>query len=90
LEELIGGFSRNAASNNIQDNTSDTSGNNIAASTAGDGNNYSQSRSISTSRSIIAAFGRKPVDNRGQESIFSESVSISITISSSSVFVPSL
>jgi hypothetical protein len=65
LEELIGRFSRDTTGNNIQDNASDASSNDIAASTTGDGNNYSQSRSISTSRSIIAAFGRRPVNNGG-------------------------
>jgi hypothetical protein len=86
----MGGFSRDAAGDDIQDDASDASGDDIAASTTGDGDNYSQSRSISTGRSIMAAFGRRPVDNGGQESVFSESVSMSITISSSSVFVPSL
>jgi hypothetical protein len=38
----------------------------------------------------MAAFGQRTVNNGGQESVFSESVSTSITISSGSVFVPSL
>ena len=65
LEELIGGFSQDATSNNIQDNTLDTSGNNISASAIGDSNNYSQSHSTSTRRSIMATFGQRPGNNEG-------------------------
>jgi hypothetical protein len=38
----------------------------------------------------MAAFGRRPVNNRNQESVFSKSISTSIIISNSSIFVPSL
>jgi hypothetical protein len=90
LEELMGGFSRDAAGDDIQDDASDASGDNIAAGATGDGDDHSQSRSAGTGRSIMAAFGRRPVNDEGRESVFSESVSTSITISSGSVFVPSV
>lgn len=89
LEDLMGGFSRDAAGNNFQDDSSGASGDEISAG-AGGGDDHSQSRSVSTGRSIMAAFGRRRVDDGGQESVFSESVSTSVTISSGSVFVPSL
>jgi hypothetical protein len=38
----------------------------------------------------MAAFGRRTVNDGGEESVFSESVRTSITISSGSVFIPSL
>jgi hypothetical protein len=38
----------------------------------------------------MAAFGQRTVNDGGQESVSSESISTSITISNSSVFVPSL
>jgi hypothetical protein len=87
LEDLMGGFSRDAAGDNIQD---DASGDEIGAGAAGDSDNYGQSCSAGTGKSIMAAFGRRPVDDGGRESVFSESVSTSITISSGSIFVPSL
>jgi len=90
LEELMGGFSRDAAGDNIQDDTSDASGDDIGAGAAGDGDDHSQSRSAGTRRSIMAAFGRRPGDNEGRESVFDETVSITVTISSGSVFVPSI
>ena len=86
----MSGFSQDAASDNIQDNALDASGNEIGASITGDGNNYNQSRFASTSKSIIVTFGQRLVDNRGQESVFSESISTFITISNGNSFVPSL
>jgi len=41
LEELMGGFSRDAAGDNIQDDTSDASGDDIGAGATGDGDDYS-------------------------------------------------
>jgi len=38
----------------------------------------------------MAAFGQRPGDNEGRESVFDETISITITISSGSVFVPSI
>ena len=86
----MGGFSRDATGDNIQDNTSDASGDDIGASATGDSDDYSQSRSTGTRRSIIAAFGQRPGDDEGRESVFDETISITITISSGSVFVPSI
>ena len=67
LKDLIGGFSRNTTGDNIQDNTLNGSSDRISAGAIGDnrggGDDYSQSRS--TSRSIMATFGQRPVDNRG-------------------------
>jgi hypothetical protein len=72
------------------DNAVNGSSDGIIANAAGGGDDHSQSRSTSSGRSIMAAFGRRTVNDGGQESVFSESVSTSITISSGSVFVPSL
>ena len=90
LEDLMGGFSRDAVGDDILDNAINGSSDGIIANTAGGGDDHSQSRSTSSGRSIMAAFGRRTVNDGGQESVFSESVSTSITISSGSVFVPSL
>jgi hypothetical protein len=90
LEDLIGGFSRDAVGDDILDNAANGSSDGIIANTTGGGDDYSQSRSTSSSRSIIATFSQRTVNDGGQESVFSESVSTSITISSSSIFVPSL
>ena len=84
LEDLMGGFSRDAAGDDIQGDASDASGDEIGA------NDHSQSRSAGTRRSIMAAFGRRPVHNGGRESVSNESISTTGTISSGSVFVPSL
>jgi hypothetical protein len=65
LEDLIGGFSRDAVGGDILDDAINGSSNGIIANTASGGDNYSQSRSTSSSRSIIAAFGRRTVDNGG-------------------------
>ena len=83
----MGRFSRDATGGNIQDDSSGLSGDEIGTG-AGGGDDHSQSRSISTGRSIMAAFGRRTVNDGGQESVFSESVSTSITISSGSVLYP--
>ncbi len=85
LEDLMGGFSRDAAGDDIQDDPSDASGSEIGASTIGDSDDRSQSRSAGTSRSIIAAH-----NNGGRENVSRESVSTPVTISSGSIFVPSL
>jgi hypothetical protein len=87
LKDLMGGFSQDAAGNNSQDNAS---GDEIGASVTGDSDDHSQSRSASTSKSIMATFARRPVNDGGRESVFNESVSTFITISNGSSFVPSL
>jgi hypothetical protein len=88
---LIGGFSRDAAGDDIQDNTLNGSGDEIGAGSMGNnrsgGDDNGQSRS--TGRSIMAAFGRRPSDDEGRESIFDETISTTITVSSGSVFMPS-
>ncbi|KAN0089768.1 hypothetical protein V8E51_020028 [Hyaloscypha variabilis] len=85
LKDLISRFSRDVTSNNIQDDPSDASGGEIGASAVGDGDDRSQSRSTSTSRSIITIH-----DNGGQESVSRESASTPITMSSGSIFIPSI
>ena len=85
LEDLIGGFSRDAAGDDLQDDPSDASGGEIGAGAVGDGDDRSQSRSAGTSRSIIAVH-----DDGGRENVSRESVSTPVTISSGSIFVPSL
>lgn len=89
LKDLISRFNWDAAGGNIQDNSSEISIDEIGTIASG-GDDHNQSRSVSISRSIIIAFSRKIVNDRGQESVFSESVSTFITISSSSVFMPFL
>ncbi|KAN0108918.1 hypothetical protein V8E51_008660 [Hyaloscypha variabilis] len=85
LEDLIGGFSRDAAGDDIQDDPSDASGGEIGAGAVGDGDDRSQSRSAGTSRSIITVH-----DDRGRESVSRESASTPVTMSSGSIFVPSI
>jgi hypothetical protein len=91
LEDLMGGFSRDAVGDDIQDDTLNGSGDEISAGSMGNnrggGDDNGQSRSAS--RSIMAAFGRRPGDDEGRESIFDETVSTTVTVSSGSVFVPS-
>ncbi|KAN0103560.1 hypothetical protein V8E51_011873 [Hyaloscypha variabilis] len=85
LEDLMGGFSRDAAGDDIQDDPSDASGGEIGAGAVGDGDDRSQSRSAGTSRSIITVH-----DDGGRESVSRESASTPVTMSSGSIFVPSI
>jgi hypothetical protein len=84
-------FSRDAAGDDIRDDTLNGSGDEIGVGVIGNnqggGDDYSRSRSIG--RSIIAAFGRRPGDDEGRESVFDETVSTTGTVSNSSVFTPS-
>jgi hypothetical protein len=63
------------------------SGNEISAGFISNNRNGSDdnSQSRSTSRSIIAAFGRRPGDNKGRENAFDKTISIIITVSTSSI-----
>jgi hypothetical protein len=67
------------------------SGDKISAGSMGNnrGGDDDNSQSRSAGRSIMAAFGRRPGDDEGRESIFDETVSTTVTVSSGSVFVPS-
>lgn len=87
LEDLMGGFSREHADDNIEYDGSDT-GDELGAEVRVDERDSSgrrQSRSAGTGRSIMAAFARK---SNSQGSELDESVT-TITVSSGSVFVPS-
>lgn len=87
LEDLMGGFSRDAVGDDLLDDAASASGDEAV----GGGDDHSQSRSAGSGRSIMAAFGRGPVHSDRQESVSIETVSMTRpTSSSGSVFVPSL
>ena len=90
LEDLMGGFSREHADADIQDDSSDVGSDELGAEVGVDERSadvYRPSRSAGTGRSIMAAFARKSNDERSRRSELDESVT-TITVSGS-VFVPS-
>ena len=89
LEDLMSGFSRDAAGDDIQGDISTVSSDETSTGATG-GDDHSQSRSAGTTlgRGIMAAFGRRIGDDGGRESKLDGRVT-TITVSSGSVFVPS-
>lgn len=90
LEDLMDGFSRQYADNNIQDDRS-----NIGSDDPGvevgvnerDNDGHRQSRSVRTSRSIMAAFARTCYDEGSRGSQNDERIT-AMTVNNGSVFVP--
>jgi Skp family chaperone for outer membrane proteins len=79
LKDLIGGFSRDAASNDIQDDSGDIEINKTHRGARGnnkDSNNYSQSYSAR--------------NNKNKKSTLDKIVTTTATVSNSSIFVPSI
>jgi hypothetical protein len=91
LEDLMGGFSREYADDDIQDDRSDIGSNDpgveVGVNERDSGGNR-QSRSARIGRSIMAAFARTSHDERSRGSQWDESVT-AMTVSSGSVFAPS-
>jgi hypothetical protein len=91
LEDLMGGFSREHADADIQDDGSDVGSDELGAEVRVDergADAYRPSLSAGTGRSIMAAFARKSNDGRSRGCELDESVTTT-TISSGSVFIPS-
>jgi hypothetical protein len=93
LEDLMGGFSREYADDDTQDDSSDVGSDELRAKAGVDErdvdiDSHRQSRSAGTGRSIMAAFARISNNERSRWSELDESVT-AITVSSGSVFMPS-
>jgi hypothetical protein len=87
----MGGFSREHADADIQDDGSDVGSDELGAEVRVDergADAYRPSLSAGTGRSIMAAFARKSNDGRSRGCELDESVTTT-TISSGSVFIPS-
>jgi hypothetical protein len=91
LEDLMGGFSREFADDDIQDDGLGVGSDELRADVGVDErgtNSHCPSQSASSSRSIMAGFTRKSIDERSRGNELDESVT-TMTVNSGSVFVPS-
>jgi hypothetical protein len=87
LEDLMGGFSRDYAGDDVQDDAIDIVGDQAAAEARDDGE-HQQARPTRP-HSIFARFARRSEENKGGESISGRASSASIRVSSGSEFIPS-
>ena len=91
LEDLIGRFSQDLASDDIQDDSADdVGGDGVGRGARNDGKESghpNQPRSANTGTSI-AALARTSGDDINRESTFDDIVTTTVTVSSRSLFVP--
>lgn len=90
LEDLMGEFSRDAAGDDLHDDSRDIGGDEAGSGARDDSEDHDDHSQPCSGRSIMAAFARTSNDNRGGDSILDETITTIITVSSGSLFAPSI